>query len=190
MFCPRQPLVLFFSALSGWRGCTGHGLRRGISAHCADAGSINFYNVPGNTLLKEDGVTALDNGFVFEFGTFEAGFTPTGTTSPTGSTTGSLLPVPKLPPSTVGTLPSPISTSSGILQLSGQSDQGLFLLMSSPPEEPAHLWVYNHFLSASLMAASGPCDQLQHRPESCQRLAPAQPLLGGAAGGNTLFPML
>ena len=43
----------------------------------AQAGSLNFYNVPGNTLLMEDGVTALDNAFKFEFGTFETGFTPT-----------------------------------------------------------------------------------------------------------------
>lgn len=41
------------------------------------AATVNFHDVPGNALLQADGVTALDDSFRFELGTFKASFIPT-----------------------------------------------------------------------------------------------------------------
>lgn len=146
MFRHHQPLVLIFSALSGWRKAALAMVcgALGILPTALNAGSINFYNVPGNTLLKEDGVTALDNGFVFEFGTFEAGFTPTGNNIT--NWIDNWKPFARAEAPSINGWNSSISyfNKSGILQLSGQSDQGLSADVFAAGEL-AYLWVYNDF---------------------------------------------
>jgi hypothetical protein len=108
------------------------------------AGSINFYNVPGNTLLQQDGVTALDNAFKFEFGTFDAGFTPT--TNNITDWMANWKPFARAEAPSINGWNSSISyfNKSGILQLSGQSDQGLSADVFAAGEL-AYLWVYNVF---------------------------------------------
>lgn len=110
----------------------------------AQGGSLNFYNVPGNTLLMEDGVTALDNAFKFEFGTFETGFTPT--TSNITDWTANWKPFARAEAPSINGWNSAISyfNKSGVLLGSGMSDQGLSLDTFSGGEL-AYLWVYNVF---------------------------------------------
>lgn len=109
-----------------------------------EAGSINFYNTPGNTLLQHDGVTALDNGFKFEFGTFETGFTPT--THNITQWIDNWKPFARAEAPSINGWNSSISyfNKSGILQLSGQSDQGLSADVFAAGEL-GYLWVYNVF---------------------------------------------
>jgi hypothetical protein len=92
----------------------------------------------------EDGVTALDNAFVFEFGTFEAGFTPTGNNIT--NWIDNWKPFARAEAPSINGWNSSISyfNKSGILQLSGQSDQGLSADVFAAGEL-AYLWVYNDF---------------------------------------------
>lgn len=115
-----------------------------MGAVSASGGSLNFYNVPGNTLLMQDGVTALDNAFKFEFGTFETGFNPT--TSNITDWTANWKPFARAEAPSINGWNSSISyfNKSGVLLGSGLSDQGLSL-DTFTGGELAYLWVYNVF---------------------------------------------
>jgi hypothetical protein len=110
----------------------------------AGAGTINFYNQPGDVLLSADGVTALDDDFKFELGSFAAGFTPTAANIT--EWTSYWKPFARAQAPSVSGWNSAISyfNKSGLLQLNGQSDQGLSADVFAAGEL-AYLWVYNDF---------------------------------------------
>lgn len=108
------------------------------------AGTLTFYNVPGNILLQQDGVTALDTLFKFELGTFETNFTPTS--SNITDWTANWKPFARAEAPALSGWNSSISyfNKSGLLQLDGTSDQGLSADVFAQ-NELAYLWVYNVF---------------------------------------------
>lgn len=119
------------------------GLLSGFSSS-GHAGTLNFYNQPGDVLLMSDGVTALDDQFKFELGTFISGFTPTGANIT--DWTANWKPFARAQAPSVNGWNSAISyfNKSGLFQLNGQSDQGLSADTFSQGEL-AYLWIYDDF---------------------------------------------
>jgi hypothetical protein len=91
-----------------------------------------------------DGVTALTDSYKFELGTFKAGFTPTSFNL--DDWTSQWKPFARAEAPSINGWNSAISyfNKSAILQLNGQSDQGLSADLFSGGEL-AYLWVYNVF---------------------------------------------
>ncbi|MBL9133788.1 MAG: hypothetical protein JNG86_21435 [Verrucomicrobiaceae bacterium] len=116
----------------------------GLGSSVSQAGTINFYNQPGDVLLMADGVTALDDNFVFELGAFAAGFTPSMANITEWTTNWK--PFARAEAPSISGWNSAISyfNKSGFFQLNGQSDQGLSADVFAAGEL-AYLWVYNDF---------------------------------------------
>jgi hypothetical protein len=115
----------------------------GLVATAPAAVTINFHNTPGDALLQTDGVTALDNSFKFELGTFGTSFEPTAANI--FSWAGNWKPFARAQaPAFTDGWNSAVSyfDKEGIFLDNGQSDQGLTVQPFAAGER-VYLWVYD-----------------------------------------------
>lgn len=105
-------------------------------------GSISFGNDPGNILLQSQGVTALDDAFIFELGGFQTGFIPTVANLPAWQVNWKPFDRAQAPSSSGWNSAISYFNSGATLLPNGHSDQGLSSDVFTGGEL-AYLWVYN-----------------------------------------------
>jgi hypothetical protein len=115
----------------------------GLVAAAPAAVTINFHNTPGDAVLQADGVTALDNSFKFDLGTFGPSFVPTLANIGDWAANWNPFARAQAPAFTDG-WNSAVSyfDREGILLDNGQSDQGLTSYVFTTGER-VYLWAYD-----------------------------------------------